>query len=148
MNRSAKASCRLSCGTSSTICGTTPLAADFDGDGKADFGAYERDTGWWYILSRRGVFTKKQFGYPGVTPVIADFDGGGADFVVFDRAIGRWYILGQRAGFSVRDFGYRGVLPLTADFDGDRRTDIGVYDPKRAFWYLLRTSSGFRASGF
>ena len=128
--------------------GTTPLAADFDGDGKADFGAYERDTGWWYILTRRGVFTKKQFGYPGVTPVIADFDGGGADFVVFDRAIGRWYILGQRAGFSVRDFGYRGVLPLTADFDGDRRTDIGVYDPKRAFWYLLRTSSGFRSGGF
>lgn len=127
--------------------GTTAIPADFDGDGKTDFGAYERDTGWWFIMSRKGIFWKRQFGYTGVTPMIADFDGSGADFVVFDRAIGRWYVLGQNAGFSVRDFGYKGVLPVTADFDGDRRNDIGVYDPKRAIWYLMRSNAGFKAGG-
>lgn len=127
--------------------GTTPIPADFDGDGETDFGAYERDTGWWFILNRHGTFWKRQFGYPGVTPVVADFDGQGADFVVFDRAIGRWYVLGQKAGFSVRDFGYRGVLPVSADFDGDLLGDLGVYDPKRAVWYLLRSKAGFRAGG-
>ena len=40
-------------------------------------------------------------------------------------------------------YGDPGDLPITGDWDGDRRTEVGVYRPSNATFYLrARTSTG------
>ena len=77
--------------------GDVPVAADYDGDGKADPAIYRPTTGGWWILKSGTGFTgymNYAWGLPGDAPVVADYDGDGkADPAIYRAATGAWWIL-------------------------------------------------------
>ncbi len=145
-------------------------AADFDGDGKSDYGCYDAagipgvvQPGQWYFKkSTEGFDASVRFGYAGTVPVVGDFDGDGkSDFGCYDAAgvpgvvqPGQWYFMKSAEGFdsSVR-FGYAGTVPVVGDFDGDGIDDFGCYDAvgvpgvvQPGQWYFMKSAEGFDAS--
>ena len=56
----------------------TPVAADYDGDGKTDPALLDPQSSTWYILlSSTGQLWTPQFGWSGAVPVPGDYDGDG-----------------------------------------------------------------------
>jgi hypothetical protein len=51
--------------------GDTPVAADYDGDGKADMSVFRN--GMWHVLQSKDGYTGIQFGMGTDTPVPASF---------------------------------------------------------------------------
>lgn len=87
-------------------------------------------------------------------PVRGDFDGDGRDDIALWRpADGHWYVLPTSGkielpgmephwdGIRVR-WGAPGDVPSPADCDGDGRTDLVVWRPSEARWYVLSTTGG------
>jgi hypothetical protein len=50
------------------IDGDRPIAADYDGDGRADIAVFRPSTGIWYLLRSTSGFTGLQFGISTDTP--------------------------------------------------------------------------------
>jgi hypothetical protein len=74
--------------------GDTPVAADYDGDGKTDVAVWRFNEGIWYILPSSGGALFIQHGLPGDIPVPADYDGNGkADLATWRPKDGAWTIL-------------------------------------------------------
>jgi hypothetical protein len=96
------------------------------------------------VATRR---TSHQWGLPGDTPLVADFDGDGkADLVVYRPTTGTWYVRFSStgyAGWAVYQWGVAGDIPLAADFDGDGKTDLVVWRPGTAMWYVRFSSGGY-----
>jgi len=85
--------------------GYTAQAADFDRDGKADPGIYQRERGdWKVLLSSAGYYPVELLGFLGETgyrAVAADYDGDyKTDPAVFLSATGNWIILLSSAGYA------------------------------------------------
>ena len=56
--------------------GVTPIAGDYDNDGKDDLTVYDERTGMWYFLfSGGGYDISGPWGGPGYKPVVGNFDG-------------------------------------------------------------------------
>ena len=92
---------------------------DFNGDGRADYTAYNPGNGLWTSTSQAAV----QFGLPGDIPVPGDYNGDAiGDRAVFRPSDGSWYIQG---GYF--QWGLVGDLPVPADYDGDGITDGAVF---------------------
>lgn len=119
--------------------------ADFDGDGRSDFGVYRAESGQWQrMLSLRGRAFDR-FGFPGTIPVTGDWDGDGFfDFGCYHPRSGTWFLSCSTAGFRQERFGFAGALPVVGDWDGDGREDIGCYDPATGTWYRMLSTEGFR----
>ncbi len=98
--------------------GSVPLAADLDGDKKADPIIYGDLTGTgtsakWYKL---GDATGVSFGPSGasILPVPADYLGDGkADLAVYDLATGMWYIQ-DGADTEEIQWGFEGTVPVSS----------------------------------
>jgi len=122
--------------------------ADYDGDGKTDFGVY-RD-GTWYLQNSTTGFTAANFGIAEDIPQPADFDGDGkAEIAVFRPSEGNWYTLNLVSGqFTGLHFGLTGDRPVAADYDGDGKTDYAVYRPSEGNWYILASTDGFIGTHF
>jgi len=92
----------VSFGAISPFPALTPPVTDFDGDGKADFAVWRKDTGVWFILrSSDGVMATQQWGLGslGDVAVPADYDGDGkTDFAVWRPSSGTWFILRSSDG--------------------------------------------------
>jgi len=133
------------------------LSADFDGDGKADFGVWRPDTTtgqahFFVLRSSDGGETVVQFGGPGDIIVPGDYDGDGkTDFAIWraDASTGQAHFFVLRSsdgGETVQQFGGPGDIPVPGDYDGDGKTDFAVWRPDpttgKAFLFVLRSSDG------
>jgi hypothetical protein len=141
------------------------LPADFDGDGKTDFAAYEgkdifaSPVRYSILQSSTNSIVSAQWGHNADRHVPADYDGDGkADLAVcrtfifpggnLSQAI--WYIL-QSSNNSVRveHFGLPSDQFVPADYTGDGKTDIAVWRPSNGFWYRINSNdNSFTQSQF
>ena len=119
--------------TGSTDTNLVPLTADFDGDGRLDYIAFNPKTDFWTIQrSTLGVQTFA-FGQPGVDlPAVGDYDADGkADIAVFRPTTGQWLILQSSGGARIEPQNpvspaalTSGARPVVADYNGDGVDDL------------------------
>ena len=125
-----------------------PVAADYDGDGRAEIAIWRPDTGQWFVLGSRFEYDYKNaevfnWGKLGDVPVQRDYDGDGrTDFAVFRPNGNRWYIFRSASQtWSVQTFGTAGADRLVpADYTGDGKADIAVY--RGGTWYIKDSTGG------
>lgn len=121
----------------------TPVAADYDGDGRADFAIYRGATGEWKVLSSTGAIRTTRFGAANLDrPVPADYDGDGrTDLAVYRPTTSEFIALGSKLGLMRTMVGPKGSVPVPADYDGDGRADPAV-SYNSFFWFIQRSSEG------
>lgn len=125
-----------------------PVAADYDGDRKADIAIWRPDTGQWFILSSARGYDPASaiivnWGKLGDVPVQQDYDGDGRDDVAIFRPTGNaWYILRSSTdSWEVHTFGLAGRdMLVPADYTGDGKADIAVF--RSGTWFVLNSSTG------
>jgi stage II sporulation protein D len=114
-----------------------PLAGDWDGDGKDEFGVFR--AGQVSLRMADGTVTRYLLGRSGDVAVVGDWDDDGKDSVGMFRS-GTWYLRNAlSAGPFDRtfSFGAAGYQPVTGKWAGRGHQGIGVV--RGAHWYL-RTS--------
>lgn len=105
--------------------GDTPVAGDWDGDGKDSIGTYTDATSVWRLsngFAGTVDFTPVVFGNINTRPIAGDWNGDGLDTIgVFNQvtavmALNNAIIAGD--GEIVFNFGQAGDIPLAGDWDG------------------------------
>ncbi len=105
--------------------GDTPVAGDWDGDGKDSVGVYRDANSTWFLSNTfTGTvdFTPVVFGNIDTRPIAGDWNGDGLDTIgVFNQvtgvmALNNAIIAGN--GEIVFNFGQAGDIPLGGDWDG------------------------------
>jgi len=132
----------------------TPLAADFDGDRKADPACVDAAGSWTAWLSSRGYAPVGPYTtFSGVElPLTADFDGDGKADPAGYRAGVLWAWLSGSGYSSVSAPLYvTGGIPAAADYDGDGKADPAVYVPATGpgtsgAWYAWLSTAGYALS--
>jgi subtilisin family serine protease len=130
---------------------STPVPADYDGDGKDDL-SVKTDSGEWLIDYASNGFGRWDwsaacYGGPDARPVPADYDGDGKADLSVKTDGGRWLINYANNGFGAWDWstaGYGGpdARPVPADYDGDGKDDLSVKtDGGR--WLIDHANNGF-----
>jgi len=128
----------------------TRVAADFDGDRKADPVMVSASGGWYIWFSGAGYQLcggPWDFGVAG-KPVAGDFDGDHkADPAMVVNSL--WYIWFSGAGYQLCggpwDFGVAGA-PVAGDFDGDRKADPAMVSASGG-WYIWFSGAGYQLCG-
>ena len=140
-------------GASSTV--DTPVAGDWDGDGKTTVGVY-RDQGAnsnsrWMLRNDNSSGEPQlnfEWGAKNDLPVVGDWDGNGTDTVGIYRKNERKFYLtnSNQPGFDIMIpfddvCGPSDVCtPVAGDWDGDGKTTVGLYLPATATWTLWNNS--------
>jgi hypothetical protein len=134
----------------------THLAADVDGDGRADLLSYHPKRGRWWLNRGRpdGTFDPPKLATTYATTdgwqthLAADMDGDGrADLLSYHPKNDRWSVSAGRADgtfdaprrFTVYDDYAPAGQPtqLTADVNADGKADLLAYDPAKGRWVVF-----------
>ncbi len=106
-------------------------------------GAFDPNTGQWFLMDGEGNVTVFYFGNPGDIPMMGDWDCDGVDTVgLYRQSTGFAYIRNsntQGAGERTFFFGLPGDIPLAGDFDGDGCDTVGVYRPSQGRVFIANT---------
>ena len=106
------------------------MAADYDGDRKAEIAVFRRATGAWWIRGQARI----DYGSPGDIPVPADYDGDGkADIGVYRPRTNTWLI----RNLVTQPFGAPGYLPMALDTDGDGKAEMIMFRRGTGTWFTL-----------
>ncbi|MFO0965132.1 MAG: FG-GAP-like repeat-containing protein [Gemmataceae bacterium] len=124
------------------------FSGDLDGDGKADYAAFDSGSATWNVQLSGGGTLSKTVGAPGDTPIRADFDGDGkADLATYHAANGLWTILTSNSNFTQTTTRYFGGdatdTPLAIDFDGDGKADLAVFRARTGQWLITTAKTNY-----
>lgn len=91
-------------------------SGDHDGDGRAEYALYNKNTATWFIRnSATGLITTTTWGNGGDIPVHNDYDGDGKVDIAVWRSDGHWYILKSSNGSAREEiWGTSGDIPVPA----------------------------------
>ena len=124
--------------------------ADYNGDGKADYGVVRQGAGGgagqqtWYIQLNGGTDIRREWGLNSDILAPADYDGDGKTDIAVWRQLPlpggtppTLYILRSSDNtFQFAQFGLPGDIPIPADYTGDGKADFAIYRSGTAeFWY-------------
>jgi len=131
-----------------TLLCETPLAGDFDGDGKCDPTIHTRSMGTWQVrLSSMAYNTvSTHLGAAAFTPLPGDFDGDRkSDPTVYQDNTGLWIIKLSGLGYApmCATLGGSGYVPIAGDFDGDGKYDPAVYQETTGRWLVNLSTIGY-----
>lgn len=121
----------------------TPVAGDFDGDGKTDLALYQEATGTWQVKlsgSGYGLVEISGYGAVGCAPLAGDFDGDGQDDpAVYQESTGSWYVWLSASEYAPAtvNLGGIGYSPAKGDFNGGGRSDLAVYRAATGYWLMI-----------
>jgi len=129
-----------------------PLAADFDGDAKADPAVFNTNGNWKIKLSSGNYSPLPLTGFLGDSGAIAlaaDFDGDRkADPTVYYASLALWAVklssINYLAPTVLTGFGGAGWAALAGDFDGDRLADPALYQASTATWKVKLSTAGYQ----
>lgn len=122
--------------------GHTPVAGDYDGDGRAQAGTKALGTPVRVLRSANGAVARVSVGGAVDVPLSGDWDADGRDEL-------GWYSWATRS-FSLRmsngavqtvPWGASGRTPVVGDWNGDGIDDVGSFDPATGVW-TLRVPTG------
>ena len=118
------------------------MAADYDGDGKADIGIYRPSNGQWWLNRTTAGLIVTTFGTSTDKTVQADYTGDGkADVAFFRPSTREWFVLrSEDFSFYSAPFGAAGDIPTPGDYDGDGRTDFAIFRPSNNTWFIQQST--------
>jgi hypothetical protein len=128
------------------------VAADYDGDGKADSAIYrpsavDNQPDFYVLLTNGFVLQGVAWGTTGDLPCVADWDGDNkADYCVWRPANADYFILYSNGNTQHYRFGLSTDKLVTGDYDGDNKADYAVF--RSGIWYIQRSTAGFTSISF
>ncbi|MBP9197594.1 MAG: hypothetical protein KBF35_08000 [Saprospiraceae bacterium] len=134
--------------------GEIPLANDFDGDGKTDYGLRSNGSKIFYLDYAKNGFgnwdvTYNSYGGSNSVPCPSDFDGDGkTDMAIRENDSKKLYIDYAKNGFgnwddSYNSYGGSNTIPNPSDFDGDGKSDIAIADHGTKMFNIDYAKNGF-----
>jgi len=129
------------------------VAADYDGDGKADPAVYGAAGAIWGVANSSSGYTQSVsliVGQPAEITAAEDYDGDGKmDPAVYDSSTGILTVRLSGSGYASESITISpqslafNLQPVSADYDGDGKADPAVYRASDGVWYCLFSANGY-----